>query len=56
MRELPRAPNYPLIYPKCLLLRAIRAPLKGHWGVLVRVKAQALVFEGLWFKPSESLV
>ena len=27
-------PNYPLIYPKYLLLRAIRAPLKGHWGVL----------------------
>ena len=29
-------PNYPLIYPKYPLLRAIRAPLKGPWGVLVR--------------------
>ena len=30
----PRPPNYPLIDPKYPLLRAIRAPLKGHWGVL----------------------
>ena len=26
-------PNYPLIYPKYPLLRFIRAPLKGPWGV-----------------------
>ena len=29
-------PNYPLIYPKYPLLRAIRTPLKGHGGVLVQ--------------------
>ena len=35
-------PNYPLIYPKCPLLRTIRAPLKGQWGVLVEGLLQAL--------------
>ena len=34
VRNESKPPNYPLIYPKYLLLRAIRAPLKGHWGVL----------------------
>ena len=36
--NIPRPPNYPLIYPKYLLLRTIsyiRALLKGHWEVLV---------------------
>ena len=33
--HLPRPRNYPLIYPKYPLLRAIRAPLKRPWGVLV---------------------
>ena len=33
--SLPRPPNYPLTYPKYPLLRAMRAPLKGPWGVLV---------------------
>ena len=37
--RLPSPPNGPLIYPKYLLLRAMRAPLKGHWGVLVNGQA-----------------
>ena len=28
----PRPPNYPLLYPKYPLLRAIRALLEGTWG------------------------
>ena len=30
-----RPPNYPLLYPKYPLLRAIRTLLEGTWGVLV---------------------
>ena len=41
---LPRPPNYPLIYPNYPLLRAIRAPLKGPWGVLVYTFAIELGF------------
>ena len=33
-RGSPRPPNYPLLYPKYPLLRTIRAPLKGTWGVM----------------------
>ena len=35
---LPRPPNYPLFCHKYPLLRTIRAPLKGHWGVLLCCK------------------
>ena len=37
LRALPRPPNYLLLHPKYLLLRSIRALIKGHWGVLVVV-------------------
>ena len=43
LANTPRPPNYPLIYPKYLLLRAIRAPLKGHWGVLAVAASSAAV-------------
>ena len=40
--SIPRPPNYPiiLIYPKYPLLRAIRALLKGPWGVLARIHSR----------------
>ena len=48
--RVPRPPNYPLIYPKYLLLRAIRAPLKGPRGVLVVWNAK--IGFGVWgFQP-----
>ena len=34
-----RPPNHPLIDPKYPLLRAIRTPLKGPWGVLVATES-----------------
>ena len=33
-KAYPAPPNYPLSYPKYPLLRAIKALLKGTWGVL----------------------
>ena len=49
-RVLPRPPNYPLTYPKYPLLRAIRAPLKGPWGVLV--KPNPLNYRDLHLTPA----
>ena len=46
----PKPPNYPLIYPKYQLLRAIRTLLKGPCGVLLDPKPlfiSALVRPGL---------
>ena len=34
--EVPRPPNCPRIYLNLPLFRSIRAPLKGHWWVLVK--------------------
>ena len=48
---LPRPSNYPPLYPKYPLLRAIRALLKGTWGVLVdphatRIPIQVVISSG----------
>ena len=50
--NLPRPPNYPLIYPKYPLLRTIKALLRGTWGVLVGFRVWGV--EGSGFRALDS--